>query len=110
MLLDEVISENQNISSIEEIIGKVPFVLNQVLFPWSKLDSKQVNLVACINPESEDLAQIQGLDKQQIQQLKNMKPSQGPVPTVVVWRVFRFSNKIHAFIKELELQCCTKHR
>ena len=110
LLLDEVIIENPNISSIEEIIGKAPFVLDQVLFPWSKLDTRQVNMIACINPESEDLAQLQGLDNKQIQQLKNMKPSQGPVPTIVMWRVFRFSNKIHEFIKELEMQCCTKHR
>ena len=30
LLLDEVIIENPNISTIEEIIGKVPFVLDQV--------------------------------------------------------------------------------
>merc|ERR1719186_1475578 len=91
-------------------MGKVPFVLDGEVFPWSELDSNGVKLMVCINPESQDLAQLQNLDTETVLSLKQMKPEQGPVPTIPMWRVFRSSNAIQQLLQELETECSNEHK
>ena len=110
LMFDEVVVENPGISSPEELLGKVPFVLDNEVFPWSKLDCHGVKLMVCANPESQDLVLIQNLEDEKIESLKKSKPEQGPVHTLAMIRNFRSSNAIHHFLKELEIQCSKEHK
>jgi len=110
LFLDEVVVENPEISSPEELLGKIPFVLDNDVFPWSELDSNGVNLMVCVNPESQDLVQLQSLDTEAIASLKMSKPNQGTVPTLAMFRVFRSSNAIQHFLQEVEVECSKEHR
>ena len=72
--MDEVIIENPRSSSPEDLLGKVPFLLDGDVFPWSELDSHGVNLIVCVNPESKDLALLHNIDQETVLLLKHKKP------------------------------------
>ena len=108
--MDEVNIENPNCSSPIELLGKTPFVLDGEVFPWSELDSHAINLMVCINPESQDLPQLLDLDFTTLSLLKKNKPEQGVVPTVPLWRVFRCTKAIHLFLQELQEKCSNEHQ
>merc|ERR1719233_2807400 len=110
LFFDEVVVENPGISSPEDLLGKVPFVLDNEVFPWSELDSNGVNLMVCVNPESQCLVLLQNLETEKLQSLKKYKPEQGSVPTLAMLRNFRSSNAIQDFIQELEIQCSKEHK
>ena len=108
--MDEVSIVNPNCRSPIDLLGKAPFILNGDIFPWSELDSQDVNLIVCVNPESQDLAQIHNLEEETLSLMKQLKPEQGPVPTIPMWRVFRCSKAIQSLIQELQRECSSIHR
>jgi hypothetical protein len=108
--MDEVFIENPDCSSPIDLLGKSPFILDGDIFPWSDLECYDVNLVVCINPESQDLPQLLDVDFDTLSTLKERKPDQGSVPTIPLWRVFRCSKAIHLFIQELQEECSNEHQ
>jgi len=110
LFMDEVIISNPDITSPKDLLGKVPFVLDGEVFPWSDLDSHGVSLMACINPECQDLVQLQNLDVADILELKQLKPEQGTVPTIAMYRAYRNSNAISRFLQEVKRKCASAHK
>jgi len=110
LFMDEIIVENPNSSSPLDLVGRAPFIIDEELFPWNNLNPYEVNLIACINPESQDLSQLQNLDSATIQKLKELKPDQGPVLTIPMWRVFRSSKSISSFVNQLQEECSNIHQ
>ena len=110
MFVDEVIISNPDISCPQDLLGKVPFVLHGKVFPWSELDSGDVHLMVCVNPESQDLAQLQNLHDTDIVALEKSKPKQGPVPTIAMWRAYRNTIAINHFLQEVKRECASLHQ
>ena len=111
LFVDEIVIENPNISSPKDLLGKVSFLLGKDLFPWSQLNSYDVNLIACINPESQDLSQLQlqNLNPEIASLLQLNKPEQGSVLTIPMMRLFRMSIAIYQLIQELGRSCSAEH-
>ena len=108
--MDEIVISNPDISCPQELLGKVPFVRNGTVFPWSELDSSGIHLIACVNPESQDLAQLQGLNDVEILTLQQMKPEQGAVPTIAMHRAYRNTNAINNFLQVVKRECASLHQ
>ena len=63
------------------VIGKIPFVKNGVLYPWSDLDPGTVRLAVAVMPDCQHLLQKN--------LITDSPPQHGPVLTVFSPRSFR---------------------
>ena len=102
LYLDEVTIQNPKTDEAKELLGNVPFLLGHDLFPWSNLCSHGVRMMVCVNPESKDLVKVNDDNRAY---LVSNKPKEEKVKTIAMLRVFRGSNAIGTFLKDLTIYC-----
>ena len=112
LLIDEMEVENPGVPDVKDLVGKAPFYLGDVIFPWSNLDPLKVHLIASVTADNQDLARLVDIQDTDVQEMKQTLASQtaGKLPTAVLWRVFRCSNAIQETVEYLQLQCSKKDR
>ena len=102
LYLDEVTIQNPKTNEAKDLLGNVPFLLGHDLFPWSNLCSYGVRMMVCVNPESKDLVKVNDDNRAY---LVSKKPKEEKVKTIAMLRVFRGTNAIGTFLKDLTIYC-----